>query len=48
MDAEPILLPKFRDDRSHFRVRTCDAIRLLLGCIGMLYTHSLASRGGLD
>jgi hypothetical protein len=26
MDAEPILLPKISDDRSHFRVRTCQAI----------------------
>jgi hypothetical protein len=48
MDAEPIVLPKFRDDRLHFCVRTCDAILLSLGYVGMLYRHSLASEDGLD
>ncbi len=31
MDAEPILLPKIWQDRCHFRVRTRDAIPLLIG-----------------
>ena|ERR1700677_1192857 len=31
MDAEPILLPKIWQDRCHFRVRTRDAISLLIG-----------------